>query len=268
MNKTFSTVLPSVLATGVAIASSAIIPTKAQAFDFNLDGSIDFDNTMVGNSFIVDFDGSLGTNAGPQELTNMNSVAEFTWQGFDVTSGNALFNVNLKNTSDPGLTSRTSVLGFDVNPDIDNATSSGDFENVALGSALPNQFGSIEVCFKDANAPNCQGGGSGGALSTDSDGIDFQIELIFDSNPNSGVTVTTFTLDNWGVRYQSINGTGILADGSTVSISGGSGTGSGTPTPPTNPPGGTPTPIPEPSSISALALLAGALQLFRRHSSS
>lgn len=255
MKKNYLTLLSSsVIATGLTLGTAI----SAQAFTFKDDGSIDFDTTMVGESFTVDFLGNSDT----KNITNMTSEAVFTYQGFDVNN-DAVFNIALTNTSTDGLTSRTSVLGFDVDPDIVNATVSGDFNDADFNSAFPNQFGAIEVCFNSSRGPSCQGGGNGGTTTGDG-GINFTVALQFDPN----VSITNFTLSNFGVRYQSINGTGILDDGSTVQFNNDSGTGKGTPINPEDndpdPDNQDPTDIPEPGTIFGLSLFTLAAAKFAK----
>lgn len=186
----------------------------------------------VGSQFTVNFDG----NVSETDVPGLTSTAVFTFGG---VSGNSyLFSVELTNTSSMGITSRTSVLGFDVSPDLNGATSSGLFDTAVLGGSLPNQFGDIEVCFKDGGGPNCQGGGGGG-VATGDPAETFDIALIFADLPDS------IELTNFGVRYQSIEGTDL----------GGSGTGRGTEVPPTE--------VPEPGMLALLGaglLMAGGLR--------
>ncbi len=116
----------------------------------------------------------------------------------------------------------------------DNTSTSGLFSNAVFDGSFPNQFGNVDVCFTEGNT--CQGGQNGG-VKTD-DGIkNFTFSLAFKDK------VDSFALGNFGVRYQSIEGTNL----------GTSGTGRGSyyqaqPKPPE------PKKVPEPSTIAALSL--------------
>jgi PEP-CTERM motif len=195
----------------------------------------------VGDSFGVVFNG----NVEQQNVADLSAEATFLVTGF--TGNSITFDVTLENTTGSlgsGLGSRVSSLGFDTTPNITGASSSGVFNIAVLGGSYPNQFGDIEVCFKDGGGPNnCEGGGSGGV-----------------ANPNSGVftlvlnfagPITQFEFDRFGVRYQSIDGAGFM---------GASGTGEGhipgDPTP-RDVPG-----VPEPTTMVLLG--TGLLGLVRR----
>lgn len=206
MKKFVSTLVgTSIIATGLAIS----VAPNALAFTLGSDSVDGITASDIGESFTVQFDGNVDTN----DVPGLSSEAVFTLTSF--AGGVAGFDVLLSNTSSGGITSRTSVVGFDTNPDISAATASGDFDIAVLGSSLPNQFGSIEVCFKGSGGPsNCQGGGGDGA--TPGNDIDFSLTLTFASG------TTSFDMNNFGVRYQSINGNGFSGD---------SGTGNGTPVP-------------------------------------
>jgi hypothetical protein len=197
---------------GAAVLSAAAAVSLFQALPasaYTINGSsITIDNTSVGQFFEVEFDGNVET----QPVPGLTSNAKFEIVSFSGTS--AVFNINLTNTSSGGITSRTSVLGFDVNRTLTGASASGGFGRAILDSSLPNQFGAIDVCFKGGGGPNCQGGGGSGA--TAGNPIDFLATLNF-----GGPGVADFTLSNFGVRYQSVTGTSL----------GTSGTGQGTPIP-------------------------------------
>ncbi len=162
----------------------------------------------VNSSFTVNFDGSVNE----QNASELSAKAIFKLTSFNSTT--AKFDILLKNTST--IDSRVSVLGFDVvDPNISNASSTGLFTTAVLDSSLPNQFGSIDVCFKEGQGNNCKGGTNGGVF--DGQSGELQVTLNFGENTEK------FTLDNFGVRYQSI-GAPYLDDKNNQ----GSGTGSGT----------------------------------------
>ncbi|MBD2003089.1 MULTISPECIES: cistern family PEP-CTERM protein [Cyanophyceae] len=221
-------------------AYSLAVALPASAFTFSGD-SVTIDSNDINQSFNVFFDGSINEN----NVSGLSSEAVFTFLGFKKVGSNteAAFDILLKNTSSGGITSRTSALGFDVNLPLlgvgqpsgsENTRVSGLFTNDRSGQ-FPNGFGDIDVCFTNGNT--CQGGSNGG-VTTGNSGT-FSPILAFSGSVN------TFTLSNFGVRYQSITG----------SI-GGSGTGQGTPSPSPSP---TPEPVPEPSTMGAIVLSGLAL---------
>ncbi|WP_218079454.1 cistern family PEP-CTERM protein [Anthocerotibacter panamensis] len=185
-------------------------------------------------SFTINFNGNVNST----NIVGLSSTAVFTFLGFSANGSdtNAVFNILLTNTSTSGITSRTSALGFDTNPNVSAASSTGLFNNAFVGANLPNGFGSIETCFNNGGNA-CQGGGSGGVSTGQPSGL-FTTTLTFLG------TVNTIDLSNFGVRYQSISGTSL----------GNSGTGVGTPVPPN--------PVPAPPVAVGLwgiaALAAGA----------
>jgi len=221
--------------------SSFLGANPASAFSFNSNGSIGVGLTDIGKSFQVSFDGNVAT----QNVSDLTSLATFTFQGFENIGSftQAKFDIDLKNTSTGAIASRTSALGFDTDLTLQNASvaTGGLFSNAILNGSLPNQFGALDVCFTDGN--NCQGGQNGGATSGQNSQT-FSAKLAL----NQGAT--QFALSNFGVRYQSISGTNL----------GTSGTGTGTVKPPRDP-----NKIPEPGMAIAIALTSlGVLSASRK----
>jgi hypothetical protein len=227
------------------------VAASASAFTFfNGSQTVGITAEDIGKEFTINFDGNVET----ADVTGLTSEATFKFLGFTTLRGQteATFDVFLKNTSSDDITSRTSALGFDVwNFDgtsvgsklslvgVGEASGTGNtrvdglFSNDRTGD-FPNQFGSIDVCFTAGN--NCGGGASGG-VTTGNTGR-FQATLAFSGD------VQTFALNNFGVRYQSIDGQTFAGD---------SGTGRGTidlGIPPESP-----RQIPEPTATTALLLI-------------
>jgi hypothetical protein len=197
---------------------SLLAASPASAFVLN-GGNVTVSADDVNRSFDIFFDGSVATNS----VSGLASKATFTFLGFSSVGKNteAAFKVLLSNTSSNGISSRSSALGFDVNQTLLGVGNSGNsgstrvsglFSNDREG-AFPNQFGDLDVCFTNGNT--CQGGQNGGVYTGESG--TFLPTLAFSGKVN------TFTLSNFGVRYQSINGNGFNGD---------SGTGHGSSTPP------------------------------------
>lgn len=224
-----------------------VIAPSASAFSFSSNGdSVTIGTSDINKSFDISFDGNVST----QNVSGLSSKATFTFLGFSqIGSGSkletqALFNIALANTSSNGIASRTSALGFNVNDSLKSDTSVGGiFTSAVLGGSFPNQFGNIDVCFTQGNT--CQGGKNGGVSTGGTSGT-FSPTLAFSGSVNS------FTLSNFGVRYQSITGTNL----------GTSGTGHGYYQAPPQP-----KKVPEPGTIAALGLLtiAGVLGLKKRN---
>jgi hypothetical protein len=176
----------------------------------------------VGDSFVIVYDGQSDGST----IAGLTASATFTVTGF--TSNSLTLEVELTNTSSGPITdSRISVFGFDTDPTLASADASGFFVGTVLNGALPSGFGSIDLCVKNGQTNNCQGGGGTGigigATETTTVTLGF-------SGP-----IDSITLSNFGVRYQSIVGAGATT----------SAVGRGTP------------PVPEPSSIALFALGAG-----------
>jgi hypothetical protein len=206
-------------ACAAAFLGAVVFASPAQAALVSVDS--------VGDSFHIVFDGNIAT----QNVADLSAEATFLVTAFSANS--ITFDITLDNTTGSlgsGLISRVSGLGFDTTPNLTGASSTGVFNFAVLGGSYPNQFGSIEACFKDGGAPGtCQGGGNGGVSSPNS-GV-FTVVLNFNG------PITQFSFDKFGVRYQSI-------DGSDLGVSG-TGTGhiSNDPPPPT---------VPEPTTMVLL----------------
>lgn len=267
--------------TAVEILSLATAPTASAAsmtngFDY-INSGIGIDALDIGKEFTVLFKGNVST----KDVSGLTSEAIFKFLGFNTVGSKteAAFEITLTNTTSGSLLSRTSALGFDVFNfngtslgstlslvGIGNASSSGNTRTTGLfandrSGSFPNQFGDVDVCFTNGNT--CQGGTSGGVDNNPSTSnpqtSKFTATLAMNGN------VERMALSNFGVRYQSIDGTS--ADGQ--KFSGDSGTGSGTVKTPPKPPsgGGGPRKIPEPTTTLALGVIAiSALKLRKSNS--
>lgn len=235
------------LAIGVAAISSAGfgflgITPSASAFVFDGTRVEGITASDVGQSFTINFDGNVDRT----DVEGLSSWAKFTLQEF--TGTEATFGIDLENTSTGSITSRTSALGFDIDgTDVSSVSVGGTlFENAHTNDSLPNGFGDIGVCLID-NKNNCKGGGgegNGGGVSTGSGASTFTATMQLTES------VESFAMSNFGVRYQSIEGTDL----------GTSGTGRGVPyyeAP-------QPRAIPEPSTVTALLVSGFALVQQRR----
>lgn len=216
----------------LALAVTMMTATPASA------DAITLDSGDVGQSFTLNFNGfSDGT-----VINGLTSLATFTLTA--VTGSSYTFGYSLTNTTGSPLTSRLSGFGFNTDPDISGATSTGTFSYTTLNSSYPNGIGAIDVCFKDASTGSCAGGGSGG-LSTGATGTG-SFTLNF-SEP-----LTSLTLSDFYTRYQSITGAG------NVSSASGSGTLTGT----SSSSGGTS--VPEPGMLGLFGAALVGLGMLRR----
>jgi hypothetical protein len=234
----------------LSVGVMSLFTTPASAFTFS-GNRVTIDATDAGNSFQVVFDGSVRRTPVP----SLSALATVTFLGFQASGNFTLANlkIDLVNTASEGITSRISAFAFNTAPNVVSAISGGQlFPNVVLDGRLPNGFGDVEVCFTGGNT--CQGGRNSG-VTTGNSGTFFPT-LAFrnpvvdpTTRPVTRQPVTSFTLLNFGVRYQSVDG---VSQGT-------SGTGQGTPRP-------TPTSVPEPGVIGALALASLVALRYRKHS--
>ncbi|MFB2935888.1 cistern family PEP-CTERM protein [Aerosakkonemataceae cyanobacterium BLCC-F154] len=273
---------PKLVVTISALAAFQILSLNtapALGFDF-IDDGVGIDTEDIGQEFKVLFEG----NVSETDVSGLTSEAIFKFLGFNALGSKteAAFEITLTNTTSGDLLSRTSALGFDVfnfngtslgsklsllGIGNDTGNSSGKTRTTGLFSkdrsgSFPNKFGDVDVCFTNGNT--CQGGSNGGVDNNPST-----------SNPQTSKFTATLAMDgevqrmalnNFGVRYQSINGTS--ADGQ--NFNGDSGTGRGTAGPKTTQPpsgGGGPRKIPEPATTLALGVVAISALKLRKHSS-
>ena len=154
-------------------------------------GSVLINSSNIGYNFTVDYTGLVNGST-----TNLlGGLSTITFNGL---SNNGLtYNFGYSVTNDSSVSSRLTAFGFDVDPNVNSATSTGTFSSASLSNNFP-QVGTIDVCFEaDANG-NCTGGSGG--LNKDQTG--------------SGTFALTFaqvmqsvSLSDFTTRFQSINPT-------------------------------------------------------------
>jgi hypothetical protein len=183
------------------------------------------------------FDVYLGGNVGGTDYPDLTATATFSivsWSGSTVVLG-----ITIDNTAGANWEGATvSAIGFDTDPDVVSASSTGVFTGAFVGGSFPNNFGSVDVCAISKNNPsqpvnNCNGGNGGVTIGTSGS---LQLTLSF-SGP-----VSSIDLSNLGIRWQQLNS-------QLYGIVDGSGTGGEVP------------PIPEPSAAVVFgigALILGA----------
>jgi hypothetical protein len=227
MMKLTAKILPLIAATGLAFAA-----TPALADTIPLDAS------KVGSSYTFNFNGFSGGTV----VDGLTSSATFTLTG--VASNSYTFDYSLTNTTSGAVDSRVSSFAFNTDPSISSASATGAFSYATLDSSYPNGIGAIDVCFKDAVTGSCAGGGSGGLLDGETGTGTFTLNF---SQP-----LTSLTLSDFYVRYQSVSGAGNItsASGAGTLTSGGSSSGG--------------TSVPEPGMLGLMGGAAAALVLLRR----
>jgi hypothetical protein len=217
----------------LALAAATAFTASAAANPITLDAS------NVGETYSVGFDGYTQETG---VIGGLTGQASFTLTG--VGENSYSFNYSITNTSSAPIDgSRISLFGFNTDPNISSATSTGMFDQAATGN-VPSGFGRVDVCFKGAGGNNCSGGGGVGVDIGDT--TSGTLTLNFAELPDQ------LTLSDFFVRYQSIEGAGNTTSAigrgtSSTSTSGGS-TSTSTST------GGTPVPAP-----GALWLFAAGL---------
>lgn len=216
-------ILPLVAAAGLAFAA-----TPALADPITLDPS------SVGQSYTFNYNGF-------SDGTTINGLTASTTFTLTSTSANSYtFSYSVANTTSDPLTSRVSSFAFNTDPTISSATSTGAFSYTTLNSNYPNGIGNVDVCFKDAATGSCAGGGSGGLTTGETGTGSFTLNF---SSP-----ISSLTLSDFFVRYQSITGAG--------NVTSASGEGTMTST------GGTS--VPEPGVLGMMLGGIAAIALLRR----
>lgn len=201
---------------GLALAAFVAMCGTANADSITL-GSGD-----IGTSFTLDYNGfSSGT-----AISGLTGSTTFTLTG--ITGNTYNFDYTVSNTSSAPVTgSRISSFAFNTDPTIASASSTGAYSYTTLSSTYPNGIGSVDVCFKDASTGSCAGGGGGGLNIGQTGSGTFALGF---SSP-----VSSLTLSDFYVRYQSISGVPGISSasgaGTLSSTTSSSSTSGGTPVP-------------------------------------
>ena len=183
-----------ILMTALAGAAIAAVATPATAAVIVVGGG-----SQPINQAFVGFGGTPAVNI-PQ-LTATLGLA------FTGTSNSGLtfnFNYTVDNTS--SVVSTLTGFGFNVNPDITGASSTGLYQFVNTSSNIPN-LGTVDVCFNAKSSGSCAGAGSGATGLLPSGGLATGTLAL-----NFGQVYQSIDLTNFYVRYQGIQGiTGVTS---------------------------------------------------------
>jgi hypothetical protein len=170
------------------------------------------DSSSIGEVHSITFDGFVD---GGSSLTGLSSQLTLTLSS--IVNGVYNFNYALTNTgsTSDSISSRVSGFAFNTDPEIVGAASTGTYSFTQLDGSYPNGVGRVDVCFKGADTGSCAGGGSGGVFDGQSGTGTLSLDF--------GGAIAGLTLDDFFVRYQSIDGIlGVTSASGRQTSSGGS----------------------------------------------
>ena len=169
-----------------AVAATAMIYAAMAAPAF---GAVLINAANAGYNFSIDYTGLVNGSS-----TNLvGGLGNFTFTG--VTNGGKTYNFGYSVLNDSSVSSRLTAFGFDVDPNVSAASSTGTFGSANLNNNFP-MVGTIDVCFEADSNGNCTGGSAGVTQNQTGTGT---FALTF-AQVMQSVSLSDFT-----TRFQSIN---------------------------------------------------------------
>jgi hypothetical protein len=169
----------SIVAAAVALAVASPSPA-----------AVLINSSNVGYSFTTDYTGLVG--GGSTAL--VGGLSTFTFTG--LSNSGLTYNFNYSITNDSSVTSRLTAFGFDVDPNVSGASSTGTYASANLNNNFPSGVGTVDVCFEADSNGNCTGGSAG--LTSNQTGTG-SFALTFSQ------VMASVSLDSFVTRFQSIN---------------------------------------------------------------
>ena len=158
---------------------------------------ITLNSSMIGQSFTVNYNGFIDVYPRP----GLSGQTTFTLTGIQGSS--YLFDYSLTNTSSNGATSRISSFGFNADPNITGASSTGDYSYALVDASYPGGLGTIDVCFKSGGQTSTACAGNTGGMTAGQTGSGtMKLDFGTAAAPNA------VTLDDFFVRYENVTGQG------------------------------------------------------------
>jgi hypothetical protein len=170
----------------IALLSASMIGTAHAA--------VTLSSAAPGVAFNVAYTGLVGGVS----TSNVTAAGAFNFTG---TSNNGLtWNFNYSLTNNSVYDSRISSFALNANPNISQVSSTGYFGYASQNANYPEGIGNVEICFTAVSNGTCTGNGAGLTSNPDQTG-NGTFALTF------AQVMTSLELDNFAVRFQSINPT-------------------------------------------------------------
>jgi hypothetical protein len=160
--------------------------------------------TGPGQSFSLDYDGSIDIGGVPTVMPGLSAQIRFTVSDiYYVAAYNTTIvemSLVVENTSDASIWQNAAVtgIGFNTNPNVRRVGSgaAGAYNYVVLNSTLPTNAGfMVEVCVS-GRANQCSGPGTGATQIGQTTSTTLQLAF------GGDITALPLTLDNFGIRWQ------------------------------------------------------------------
>lgn len=128
--------------------------------------------------------------------TNPDLKATITYSNFVFAGNRVTMNVKVENTTAlaPEIQARLVGFAFNTNPDATGASDTSSVFATLVQRTFPGGFGTVDVCTTSGSGNNCSGGGGGGLLPGQQD--------VFSMTVQFASSLTQFTMDGFGVRFQ------------------------------------------------------------------